>query len=170
MLLVACKNIFLGLWKVKSEEVYRGLKINFSLFAQLGQMLIPIGKEKERKGKWEIRQHPDMIFFNVLLLTFNTEQCNFITNNRFLQVKMQQNWRKAPLNLFSKNKAWAVGGKMAAKCSRLPTHWGVQLKFFVILIHVWSLSSKLLLDLKPTTSTRYVIPWVNKCTLLLKVS
>ena len=49
LLLVTYKNIFLGLWKVKSEEVYRGLKINFSLFAQLGQMLIPIGKEKERK-------------------------------------------------------------------------------------------------------------------------
>lgn len=110
-----------------------------------------------------------MIFFNVPLLTFNTEQCNFITNNR-LPFKMQQNLRKAPLNLFSKNKAWVVGGKTAAKCSGPPTHWAVQWKFFVILIHVWPLSSKLLLDLKPTTSTRYVIPWVNKCTLLLKVS
>ena len=28
---------------------------------------------------------------------------------------------------------------------------------------------KLLWDLRPTTSTRYVIPWVNKSTLLLKV-
>ena len=45
LLLVAYKNIYidLGLWKVKSEEVYSGLKIiNFSLFAQLGQMLIPM--------------------------------------------------------------------------------------------------------------------------------
>ena len=34
-----------------------------------------------------------------------------------------------------------------------------------------SLSSalKLLLDLKPTTSTRFATPWANRCTLLLKV-
>jgi len=31
------------------------------------------------------------------------------------------------------------------------------------------LFSKLLLDGKQTTSTRYAIPWANKCTLLLKV-
>ena len=155
---------------MKSEEVYRGLKIlNFGLFAQ-GRCWYPcIGKEKERKvGKSD--SILTWFFFNVLLLTFNSEQFNFITNNTLLQVKIQRNWRKAPLNLFTKNKAWAVGGKRAAKCWRLPTRWAVQLKFFVILTHVWPLSSKLLLDLKPTTSTRYVIPWVNKCTLLLKVS
>ena len=133
-------------------------------------MLLPINKEKERK----VGESDSILTWFFLMYPcqplLNTEQCNFITNNRLLQVKMQQNWRKALLNLFTKNKAWAVGGKTAAKCSRPPTLWGVQLKFFVILIHVWPLCSKLLRDLKPTTSTRYVIPWVNKCTLLLKVS
>ena len=73
-------------------------------------MLIPIGKEKERKvGKSD--SILTWYFFNVLLLTFNTEQFNFITNNRLLQVKIQRNWRKAPLNLFTKNKAEQLEAK-----------------------------------------------------------